>query len=87
MPSKRQYCINEYLSQNYAMSKEEVTFKIKGELTDGEEIIDFIKFKINYSDLMGNEYVQEFEFGFQMADHRIRYSQKNTSYKPELLKD
>jgi len=87
MPSKRQYYINEYLSQYYAVAKEEVTFKIKGELKDDEEIVDFIKFKIKYSDLVKNDYVQEFEFGFQMADHRIRYSQKNISYKPESLKD
>lgn len=87
MPSKRQYCINEYLSQYYAVAKEEVTFKIKGELKDDEEIVDFIKFKIKYSDLVENDYVQEFEFGFQMANYRIRYSQKNISYKPKLLND
>ena len=34
MPSKRQYYINEYLSQYYAVAKEEVTFKIKEELKD-----------------------------------------------------
>ena len=61
--------------------------KKKLHLKDDEEIVDFIKFKIKYSDLVKNDYVQEFEFGFQMADHRIRYSQKNISYKPESLKD
>lgn len=55
------------------------------DLKDGEEICDFLKFKIKYSDLIGNEYEQEFRFGFSMLN-RITYNLDNTSYKPVLLK-
>lgn len=82
---KKNYYIYEYLSQYYAAAREEVTFKIKVDLKDGEEICDFLKFKIKYSDLIGNEYAQEFRFGFSMLN-RITYNLDNTSYKPVLLK-
>lgn len=82
---KKNYYIYEYLSQYYAAAREEVTFKIKVDLKDGEEICDFLKFKIKYSDLIGNEYEQEFRFGFSMLN-RITYNLDNTSYKPVLLK-
>lgn len=82
---KKKYYIYEYLSQYYAAAREEVTFKIKVDLKDGEEICDFLKFKIKYSDLIGNEYEQEFRFGFSMLN-RITYNLDNTSYKPVLLK-
>ena len=82
---KKKYYIYEYLSQYYAAAREEVTFKIKVDLKDGEEICDFLKFKIKYSDLIGNEYEQEFRFGFSMLN-RITYNLDNISYKPVLLK-
>lgn len=82
---KKNYYIYEYLSQYYAAAGEEVTFKIKVNLKDGEEICDFLKFKIKYSDLIGSEYEQEFRFGFYMLN-RIAYNLDNTSYKPVLLK-
>lgn len=81
---KKQYYIFEYLSQYYAATREEVTFKIKVDLKVGEKINDFLKFKIKYFDLIGNEYEQEFRFGFCMLDD-IAYSLNNSSYKPILL--
>lgn len=81
---KKQYYVFEYLSQYYAAAREEVTFKIKVDLKVGEKINDFLKFKIKYFDLIGNEYEQEFRFGFYMLDH-IAYSLVNSSYKPILL--
>lgn len=83
--SKKLYYIYEYLSQYYAAAREEVTFKIKVDLKNGEKINDFLKFKIKYSDLIGNEYEQEFRFGFYMLDC-IAYNLDNTSCKPILLK-
>lgn len=82
---KKQYYIYEYLSQYYAAAREEVTFKIKVDLKNGEKINDFLKFKIKYYDLIGNEYEQEFRFGFYMLDC-IAYNLDNSSYKPILLK-
>lgn len=82
---KKQYYIYEYLSQYDAVAREEVTFKVRVELGNGEKTHDFVKFKIKYSDIIGNEYEQEFRFGFYMLDC-IAYSMDNTSYKPILLK-
>lgn len=82
---KKQYYIYEYLSQYYAAAREEVTFKIKVDLKNEEKINDFLKFKIKYSDLIGNEYEQEFRFGFYMLDC-IAYNLDNRSYEPILLK-
>lgn len=82
---KKVYYINEYLSQYYATTREKVTFKVKVDLKNGEKINDFLSFKIKYSDLIGNEYEQEFRCGFYMLD-RIGYNLNNTSYKPILLK-
>ena len=84
---KKVYYINEYLSQYYATTREKVTFKVKVDLKNGEKINDFLKFKIKYSDLIGNEYEQEFRCGFYMLDCiGIGYNLNNTSYKPILLK-
>ena len=84
---KKVYYINEYLSQYYATTREKVTFKVKVELKNGEKINDFLRFKIKYSDLIGNEYEQEFRCGFYMLDCiGIGYNLNNTSYKPILLK-
>lgn len=83
--TKKVYYINEYLSQYYATTREKVTFKVKVDLKNGEKINDFLRFKIKYSDLIGNEYEQEFRCGFYMLD-RIGYNLNNTSYKPILLK-
>ena len=80
-----EYYINEYLSQYYATTREKVTFKVKVELKNEEKINDFFRFKIKYSDLIGNEYEQEFRCGFYMLDC-IAYNLNNTSYKPILLK-
>lgn len=84
LPNK-QYYIYEYLSQYYAAVREEITFKIKVDLKNKEKISDFLEFKIKYSDLIGNEYEQEFRFGFYMLDY-IGYNLDNSSYKPILLK-
>lgn len=82
---KKSYYIYEYLSQYYATTRETVTFKVKVDLENEEKINDFLNFKIKYSDLIGNEYEQEFRCGFYMLDC-IAYNLNNTSYKPILLK-
>lgn len=60
------YFIYDYFSQYFALPKECVTFSIVKEIpkdNDGK-IVDFIKFKIRFRDLLGNLYEQEFEFGY-----------------------
>lgn len=83
---EKEYDVHEYLSQYYAIVREEVMFKIKVKLADDEKIMDFIKFTIKYSDLIGNRYEQEFKFGFYMKDS-IEYNLDNMSYEPQLLKN
>ena len=60
------YFIHDYLSQYFALPKECVTFSIVKKIpkdNDGK-IVDFIKFKIRFKDLLGNLYEQEFKFGY-----------------------
>lgn len=82
---QNQYDVLDYLNQFYAMPKEEVTFKIKVKIAGGI-MNDFIKFKIIYSDLIGNKYEQEFRFGFYLNES-IGFNLDNHSYEPKLLND
>lgn len=68
------------------MVGEEVTFKIKVHLKGDEKISDGLQFKIKYSDLIGNEYEQEFKFAYMPLKDHFAYNLDNTSYKPILLK-
>lgn len=59
------YFIYEYLNQNFAFPREVVFFSITRDIPDNEEkIVDFVRFKIRFRDLLGNLYEQEFQFGF-----------------------
>lgn len=86
--TQKNYSIYEYLNQYYAIARDEVTFKIKTNLENWEKIEDFLKFKIKYSDLAGNEYEQEFGLGVYMSEHLECpvYNLNNISYEPILLK-
>lgn len=80
--SEKKYHIYEYLSQYYAIAREEVTFRIRLDLPKGERINDFLKFRIKYYDLIGNTYKQEFRFGFYMLNDSLGYNLDNSSYSP-----
>lgn len=82
------YRIDDYLNRNYAMAGEEITFKIAAKLSDISRPYDFIRFRIRYSDLIGNVYKQEFEFGF-MEDKpgTYCYNLKSRSDEPEILEE
>lgn len=80
------YFIHDYLSQNFALFKENVTFSIVKEIpkdNDGK-IANFIKFKIRFRDLIGNLYEQEFEFGY---DNYVvnGFNLKSSSSVPYLI--
>lgn len=82
---KNQYYIHKYLSKYYAMATEEVTFDVKVDLTKINDINDFLKFKIKYTDLIGNEYEQEFRVGLYTINGLTKYNLNNYSSKSKLL--
>ena len=82
------YFIHDYLSQNFSLFKENVTFSIVKEIpkdNDGK-IANFIKFKIRFRDLIGNLYEQEFEFGY---DNYVvnGFNLKSSSSVPYLIEE
>ena len=84
----RDYSISEYLSKYYALRGDEVTFIIvtnRGKGKDGmyEKVKDSITFSITYFDCIKNCYRQAFQFEYGIGV----FSLKNTSYRPERLKD
>ena len=84
----RDYSISEYLSKYYALRGDEVTFIIvtnrdKGKDGMYEKVKDSITFSITYFDCIINCYRQAFQFEYGMGV----FSLKNTSYRPERLKD
>lgn len=87
--SKNNYTIYRYIDKYYAMVGDKITFSV---MTDRKEKLmnDFLKFKIQYYDLIGNRYEQEFKFGyyddFNGKDEKY-YSLNNTSYSPELVEE
>ena len=84
----RDYSISEYLSKYYALRGDEVTFIIvtnrdKGKDGMYEKVKDSITFSITYFDCINNCYRQAFQFEYGIGV----FSLKNTSYRPERLKD
>ena len=82
------YFIYDYLSQYFALPKECVTFSIVKEIpkdNDGK-VINFVKFKIRFKDLLGNLYEQEFKFGY---DNYILngFNLNNSSSVPCLIEE
>lgn len=87
--SKNDYTIYKYMDKYYAMVGDKITFSI---VTDRNEklVNDFLKFKIQYHDLIGNRYEQEFKFGFYddlNGKNEIYYNLNNTSYLAELVEE
>lgn len=82
------YFIHDYLSQNFALFKENVTFSIVKEIPkdNNGKIANFIKFKIRFRDLIGNLYEQEFEFGY---DNYVvnGFNLKSSSSVPYLIEE
>lgn len=60
------YFIYDYLSQYFAFSRECIAFSITRDLPKDNEgrVLDSIRFKIRFRDLLGNLFEQEFRFGY-----------------------
>lgn len=82
------YSIYDYLNQYYAFPREYITFSIAREIPKEKDgrIADCIKFKIRFTDLLGNLYEQEFVLYY---DNYIvnGFSEKNSSSVPCLIEE
>ncbi|MEX2784588.1 hypothetical protein AB3331_05290 [Streptococcus sp. H49] len=77
--------IHTYFSEYFAMPKESISLKISS--TDGsQQQLYFMNFKIQFTDLLGRIYEQEFRFGYD--NMFVNGINKNSiSYPPKLIKD
>ena len=83
------YIFYSYLDKYYAMVGDKINFSI---VTDRKEKIMnvFLRFKIQYYDLIGNRYEQEFRFGFYddfNGKNKKYYNLNNISYLPKLVEE
>ena len=83
------YIVYNYLDKYYAMVGDKISFSI---VTDRKEKIMnvFLRFKIQYYDLIGNRYEQEFRFGFYddfNEKNKKYYNLNNISYLPKLVEE
>jgi len=83
------YIVYNYLDKYYAMVGDKISFSI---VTDRKEKIMnvFLRFKIQYYDLIGNRYEQEFRFGFYddfNGKNKKYYNLNNISYLPKLVEE
>ncbi|WP_338941454.1 hypothetical protein [Fusobacterium polymorphum] len=81
------YIVYNYLDKYYAMVGDKISFSI---VTDRKEKIMnvFLRFKIQYYDLIGNRYEQEFRFAFYddfNGKNKTYYSLNNISDLPKLV--
>ena len=81
------YIVYNYLDKYYAMVGDKISFSI---VTDRKEKIMnvFLRFKIQYYDLIGNRYEQEFRFAFYddfNGKNKKYYNLNNISYLPIYL--
>ena len=87
--NQNSYIVYNYLDKYYAMVGDKISFSI---VTDRKEKIMnvFLRFKIQYYDLIGNRYEQEFRFGFYDDFNRkneIYYNLNNISDLPKLVEE
>ena len=83
------YIVYNYLDKYYAMVGDKISFSI---VTDRKEKIMnvFLRFKIQYYDLIGNRYEQEFRFAFYddfNGKNKTYYSLNNISDLPKLVEE
>nr|WP_314387445.1 hypothetical protein [uncultured Fusobacterium sp.] len=83
------YIVYNYLDKYYAMVGDKISFSI---VTDRKEKIMnvFLRFKIQYYDLIGNRYEQEFRLGFYddfNGKNKTYYNLNNISDLPKLVEE
>ena len=87
--NQNSYIVYNYLDKYYAMVGDKISFSI---VTDRKEKIMnvFLRFKIQYYDLIENRYEQEFRFGFYddfNGKNKKYYNINNISYLPKLVEE
>ena len=87
--NQNSYIVYNYLDKYYAMVGDKISFSI---VTDRKEKIMnvFLRFKIQYYDLVGNRYKQEFRFAFYddfNGKNKTYYSLNNISDLPKLVEE
>lgn len=87
--SENDYFVYDYLDKSFAMSKGKISFSLVKEIDIHCDytISDFLLFKIQFCDLLGNLYTQEFRFGYICSMKKIVFSRDHFSYVPELIND
>ena len=87
--NQNSYIVYNYLDKYYAMVGDKINFSIVADRK--EKIMNvFLRFKIQYYDLIGNRYEQEFRFGFYDDFNRkneIYYNLNNISDLPKLVEE
>lgn len=87
--NQNSYIVYNYLDKYYAMVGDKISFSI---VTDRKEKIMnvFLGFKIQYYDLIGNRYEQEFRFAFYddfNGKNKTYYNLNNISDLPKLVEE
>lgn len=80
------YYIDDYLNKYYAFPKQCITFSLHRSVNT-DKTYGNISFRLKYNDLIGNTYMQEFNFKYK-ADMKeaCEFSRENYSNQPILLK-
>ena len=87
--NQNSYIVYNYLDKYYAMVGDKINFSIVADRK--EKIMNvFLRFTIQYYDLIGNRYEQEFRFGFYddfNRKNKIYYNLNNISDLPKLVEE
>lgn len=79
------YNIEDYLNKYYAFPKQCIRFTLSRKL-EGFETFGNISFRIKFNDLIGNTYMQTFNFKFGSVDKSLcEFSRNNYSSQAELI--
>lgn len=80
------YYIDDYLNKYYAFPKQCITFSLHRSVNT-DKTYGNISFRLKYNDLIGNTYMQEFNFKYKAdKEEACEFSRENYSNQPILLK-
>lgn len=79
------YYIDDYLNKYYAFPKQYITFSLHRSVNKVKTYGD-ISFRLKFNDLIGNTYMQVFNFKYCANDDgTCSFSRENYSNQPELI--
>lgn len=79
------YCIDDYLNKYYAFPKQCITFSLHRSVNTDKTYGD-ISFRLKFNDLIGNTYMQEFNFKYKANEEEAcEFSRENYSNQPKLI--